>query len=126
MGGVGGYVATFVVTEIWNRDIVIVWRLKKQRRGERGRGDLPVDGEVQAHEFGQFGVVESKHFGVIGRPIQFRIDRTDSLTALICVAVDGGGNDWQLGNQVNAVFVSGIPVLGFVDTLNIKEKNTID
>lgn len=45
------------------------------------------------------------------------IDGTDSLTALVGIAVDGSSNDWQLSNQVNAVLVGGVPVFGFVNAL---------
>lgn len=72
---------------------------------------LPVNGQVQTHELGQLRIVESKHFGVVGRPIQIVIDGADTLAALVCVAVDGGCDDWQLSDQVNAVFVGGFPVL---------------
>lgn len=81
---------------------------------------LPVNGQIQTHELGEFGIIESKHFGVVGGPIQIVIDGADALAALVCVAVDGGCNDWQLSNQVNAVFIGGFPVLCLVHTLKFK------
>lgn len=82
---------------------------------------LPVNCKVQAHQFCELWIVKAQHFGVVGRPIQIRVDRTD-FTILECVTVDGGCNDWQFGNQIHAVFIGGIPIFGLVYTLKRSNK----
>lgn len=79
----------------------------------------PVDGEIQAHELGELFVIVAQHASEVGGPIELWVDGADSLAVTVGVAVDGGGDDWQLGDQVHAVFVDVFPVLALVNTLTL-------
>lgn len=79
---------------------------------------LPVNGEIKTHQFSELLVVAiAQHAGEVGRPIEFWVNGADALSVTVSVAVDGGGNDWQLCNQVHAVLVDRFPILAFVNTL---------
>lgn len=79
-----------------------------------------MDGHVQTHQIGELFVVAiAQHASEVGGPIEFRVDGSDALSVMVGVAVDGGSDDWQLGNQVHAVFVDVFPILGLVNTLKI-------
>uniref|UniRef100_A0A2M4C5E3 Putative secreted protein n=1 Tax=Anopheles marajoara TaxID=58244 RepID=A0A2M4C5E3_9DIPT len=93
MDGVRGHIATLVVT---------------------------VDGEVQAHQLGELLVLVAQHLGEVGRPILLRVDRPDTLAVAVRVAVDGGRDHRQLGDQVHAVLVHVLPVLALVHTLRVR------
>lgn len=80
-----------------------------------------MDGEIQAHELGESFVVVTQHASEVGGPIQLWIDGADSLAVTVRVAVDGGSDDWQFGNQVHAVFVDVFPVLALVNALTLDE-----
>lgn len=77
--------------------------------------------KVQAHQFCEFWIVEAQHFGVIGGPIQVRVDRTD-FTIFESITIDGGRNDWQFCDQVDAVFIGGIPIFCLVYSLKLQKK----
>lgn len=78
----------------------------------------PMDGKVKTHKLCEFFVsIIAQHAGEVGRPIEFWVNCPDSLSVMVGVAVDGGSNDWELGNQVHAVFVDVFPVLALVNTL---------
>lgn len=87
--GVGRHVATFVVA---------------------------VDCQVQPHEFDELGVVVAQHLGEVVTPILGGVDGSDSRSVPVGVTVDGGGDDWQFGDQVHGVFVGVLPVFGLVHT----------
>jgi hypothetical protein len=102
----------------------------KEWRGE-GRADqvggvgrhvaalvVRVDGQVQTHELLElFGVI-AQLLSEVGRVIDRRVDWSD-LAVLEDVSVDTGGNGWELGNEVNGVLISILPVVLLVDTLLI-------
>ena len=62
---------------------------------------IPVNGEVQPHEFGEHGVFVSDHGGVVVGPILFRVDGAGGGALTEQVVVDGGGDDGKLGDQVH-------------------------
>lgn len=78
---------------------------------------ITVNGQIETHQLGELLVVEAQHACVVGRPIQFGVDGSTHFSALVRVTVDGGGNDRQLRNQIHAVFVHRLPVLGLLDSL---------
>eukprot|EP00732_Lithocolla_globosa_P004673 Lithocolla_globosa_v1_NODE_4430_length_1436_cov_629.953657.p2 type:complete len:138 gc:universal NODE_4430_length_1436_cov_629.953657:583-996(+) len=77
-----------------------------------------VDGQVQTHQLLDFMRVEAQLFAEITSPVtaavKFRQD-----TILVNVAENAGSHNRQLGQQIHAVFVHVIPVLGLVDALGI-------
>lgn len=76
-----------------------------------------MDGEIKTHQLGELFVVIAQHASEVGGPIEFWVDGSDALSVTVSVAVDGGGDDWELGNQIHAVFVDVFPVLALVNTL---------
>jgi hypothetical protein len=81
-----------------------------------------VDGEIETHEFGESLVVVAQHASEVGGPIEFWVDGSDAFSVTVSVAIDGGSDDWQFGNQIHAVFVDIFPVLALVDTLTLKRR----
>ena len=80
-----------------------------------------MDGEVQTHEFGELFVVRvTQHASEVGRPIEFWVDGSNALTITVCIAVNGGSDDWKFSNQVHAVFVGMLPVFALVNTLTME------
>lgn len=75
---------------------------------------LRMDGQVQTHELSKLGVVEPKHVSQIVRPVLGGVDGSNN-TILECVAVDVRGNDGKLGNQVHAILIGVLPILGLTD-----------
>lgn len=65
----------------------------------------PVDGEVESHQLGELGVLEAEHGAVVGGPVLVVVDGADALAVAVRVAVDGGRDHRQLGDQVHRVFV---------------------
>lgn len=64
-----------------------------------------MDGEVEAHELDEVGVVVAQHGGEVVAPILVGVDGANTLAIAEHVAVDGSGHDWQLGNQIHRVLV---------------------
>ena len=92
VGGVGGDVATLVVS---------------------------VDGQVQTHELDEVGVVgETELVGQVVGVVLVLLDGCD-LAVLVDVAEDLGGNGGQLSNEVHGVLEGVLPVLRLVDALGV-------
>jgi len=92
VGGMGGYVASFVVG---------------------------VDGQVQPHQFSELLVVVSDHIGEVFTPIGVLVNNSESSTVSVKVVVDLGGNGWKLGDQVHGVFEGVFPVFRLVGTFGV-------
>lgn len=78
-----------------------------------------MDGEVQAHELGQGLVVVAQHASEVGGPIELWVDGSNALSVTVSVTVDGGSDDWELGNEIHAVLIGVFPVFALVNTLNV-------
>ena len=63
----------------------------------------PVDGEVQPHQLSELRVVIAQHGSEVSRPILGGVDGANAGAVTVKVAVDGGSNGGQLGNQVHGV-----------------------
>ncbi|KAH3662858.1 hypothetical protein OGATHE_004434 [Ogataea polymorpha] len=75
-----------------------------------------VNGQIQSHKFKELWVgAVTKHVGKVSTVVQAGV-HGGNLTVLEHVSVDSGGDDWQLGQKLDGVFVGVLPVLFFVDT----------
>ena len=80
---------------------------------------IGVDGEVQAHQLNEVLVVgEAELVGQVVGVVLVLLDRSN-LAVLENIAVDLGGDGWQLGNKVHGVLEGVVPVLLLVDTLGV-------
>lgn len=77
-----------------------------------------MNGEIKTHEFGELLIVAiSQHASEVGRPIELWVDGADALTVAISVAIDGGGDNRQLSDEIHAVLIHIFPMFAFVDAL---------
>lgn len=78
---------------------------------------IAVNNQVQAHKLVELWVVESKHSGEVDGPVVGV--GAGELSVLVDVTVDSGSEFWELGNEVQGVFVDVFPVFLLVDTLEV-------
>lgn len=76
-----------------------------------------MDGLVHAHHVkcGLVRALNAHHAREVACPVKVAV-RWQQLSLLVQVAVDGGGNAGQLGDEIERVLVDGVPVLTLVDT----------
>lgn len=80
-----------------------------------------MDGEIKTHKFGELLVVVAQHASEVRGPIKFWVNGSDPLSVMVSITVDGGSDDWKLGNQVHAVLVHVFPIFALVDSLQEEE-----
>ena len=68
---------------------------------KKTKNHIPMNSKVQSHQFCELRVVEAQHVAVVGGPVLVVVDGADTLAVAVGVAVDGGGYDGQLGDQVH-------------------------
>lgn len=76
-----------------------------------------MNSQVKTHQLSELFVVIAQHASEVSGPIELWVNGSDSLSIMISVAIDRGSDDWQLGNQIHAVFIDVFPVLAFVNSL---------
>lgn len=84
-----------------------------------------MNGEIKTHQLGELLIVIAQHASEVGRPIEFWVNGSNALSVTVSVTVDGGSDNWKLGNQIHAVFIDIFPVLALVNTLKILETTAI-
>jgi len=66
-----------------------------------------VNGQIHPHQLNELRVIESKHITKVGRPIEIRVNG-GNLSVSVKISVDYGSDGWQLGNEVHAIFITGL------------------
>ena len=77
---------------------------------------LRVNGDVESHEFPELGVGEAELVGEVARVVEAAVSGGDSSVIAVLVGIHNGCNARNLGAEIKAIFISGFPVLGLVDT----------
>lgn len=82
--------------------------------------EVPVDGEVEAHELRELGIIEAQHGAVVSRPVLVVVDGPNAFAVAIRVAVDRRSDHRQLGDQIHRVLVNVLPtdIRNFTNTIN--------